>query len=294
MSIQNKEKIERCWLLYKNKISPEEIPKQIGVHRATVYRWIKGIKKKRSVEKFLMGYEQAKRGRRKRKTDVLIKKKIYRIREEYHGCCGEKIVYILKKEYGESISRSTVYRILNEKYQLRSKWKKNQKRGQVITGTRPKELIQVDSVVLGELYAFTAIDTYTRKVEVTIAERLDSLSGKEALQRIFENIGKPKRIQRDGGPEFKLEWQALAEENKIAIRTARPYKKNEQAYIERFNGILRKECVGHIAYKKEHKQELEKQVSEYLDYYHNKRPHLALGMQTPSEFIKNYSMSHLT
>jgi len=283
-------KIRICWSLYQNGISPEEIPKQLEIHRATVYRWIKGIKLK-GINKFIRDYKQAKKGRRRpRKTDIVTKLHIYKIREERHRCCGEKIKYFLKLEYGEAVSVSTIYRVLNEKYQLSSKWKKYCKRGHVKKGQKPREAIQTDTVDFGEIYAFNAIDTYTKEASVILKTALDALAGQKALKEQLAFFKKIEHIQRDGGSEFKAEWQDLAQSKIKSIRTAKPYKKNEQAFIERFNGILRKECLGYIKYKKEDLPMLQEKVNKYLEYYHNVRPHLSLNMQTP----KAFSMSHLT
>lgn len=283
-------KIRICWSLYQNKISPEEIPKQLNIHRATVYRWIKGIKLK-GINKFIRDYKKAKKGRKQpRKTDPLIKAKIYRIRQEKRNCCGEKIKYFLNKEEDIIISVSTIYRILNLKYQLSSKWKKYCKRGHVKKGEKPRESIQTDTVDFGQIFAFTAIDTYTKEASVILKPILDSQAGKEALKEQLKYFKHIEHIQRDGGSEFKKEWQGYAKSKIQSIRTARPYKKNEQAFIERFNGILRKECLGYLKYKPKDIPELQERVNEFLNYYHNERPHLSLGMKTPKEYL----MSHLT
>ena len=283
-------KIRISWSLYQNGISQEDIPEQLEVHRATVYRWIKGIKLK-GIQVFIRDYKKAKKGRRQpRKTNPIIKAHIYKIRAEKHRCCGEKIQYFLKIEYTEIVSISTIYRILNEKYELRSKWKKYCKRGHVKKGEKPREAIQTDTVDFGAVYAFTAIDTCTREVSVIMKARLDAQAGKEALKEQMNFFGRIEHIQRDGGSEFKREWQEYAQTRIKSIRTARPYKKNEQAFIERFNGILRKECLGYMKYKAEDIPELQKRVNAYLEYYHNERPHLSLNMLTPNQ----YAMSHLT
>jgi len=283
-------KIRLCWSLYQNGISPENIPRQIGIHRATIYRWIKGIKLK-GINKFVRDYQKAKKGRRRpNKTDVIIKLQIYKIREEKRKCCGEKIQYFLKQDYSKTISVSTIYRILNAKYQLRSKWKKYCLRGHVKKGLKPRESIQTDTVDFGSIYAFTAIDTFTKEVSVILKEKLTAQAGQEALREQLNYFKSIKHIQKDGGSEFKREWQDYAKQHIKSIRTARPYKKNEQAFIERFNGILRKECLGYVKYKKEDLKQAQEKVNQYLDYYHNQRPHLSLGMKTPKEF----AMSHLT
>lgn len=283
-------KIKICWSLYCNGVSSEEIPVQLGVHRATVYRWIKGIKLK-GINKFIRQYKNAKKGRRKpNKTDVITKLHVYQLRQKHHKCCGEKIKYFLKKEFNEELSVSTIYRILGERYQLRSKWKKYCQRGHVKTGSKPREAVQTDTVDFGEIFAFTAIDTFTKEVSVILKPELTAKAGQQALREQLKRFKAIKHIQRDGGSEFKAEWQEYAKQHISSIRTAKPYKKNEQAYIERFNGILRKECLGYLKYKKKDLLPLQEKVNQYLNYYHNERPHMSLGMKTPKEF----AMSHLT
>ena len=102
-------KIKICWSLYRNGVSLEDIPEQLGIHRATVYRWIKGIKLK-GINKFIRDYKNAKKGRRRpNKTNPIIKLHIYQIRKENHNCCGEKIKYFLRKQYREEVSVSTIF-----------------------------------------------------------------------------------------------------------------------------------------------------------------------------------------
>jgi IS30 family transposase len=283
-------KIKICWSLLLNGVSPEKIPKQLGINRATVYRWLKGIKLK-GINQFIRDYKKAKKGRRQpRKTHPIIKVRIYQIRKDKHDCCGEKIQYFLKKDYNQVVSISTIYRVLNEKYQLSSKWKKYCKRGHLKKGEKPRESIQTDTVDLGEIFAFNAIDTFTKEAVVVIKPALDALAGRQALKQHLNFFGKIDHIQKDGGSEFKAEWQVHAKKHISSIRTARPYKKNEQAFIERFNGILRKECLGYMTYKKKDLKVVQEKVNQYLEYYHNQRPHLSLEMKTPKEF----AMSHLT
>lgn len=282
--------IHICYSLWKQGVSPEKMPQELRVHRATVYRWLRGFQRK-GLKKFIRDYTNAKKGRRQPgKTDPVLKARIFAIRDEYKKCCGEKIQFILKRDYQTAIAISTIYRVLGEKYQLRSKWKKYSVRGFVRKGAKPREVIQTDSMDLGRLYAFTAIDTFTKEASVVIASRLTATAGREALKAQLRQFQRIDHIQRDGGSEFKREWQDYATKHIPSIRTARPYKKNEQAFIERFNGILRKECLGHLHYKKQDLPAVQQRIDEYLDYYHTKRPHLSLNMQTPKEF----AMSHLT
>lgn len=281
--------IHVCWQLYQSGISPEDIPNKINRDRATVYRWIAGTRLC-GINDFIRRYRSAKKGRRHSKTNPIIKSHILKIREEKRRCCGEKIKYFLKKEYKEIVSVSTIYRILGETYQLRSKWKKNLKRGAVLIGTKPRQVVQTDTVDFGQVFAFTSIDTFTKETYVVLKPVLDSKVGAEALWEQLNFFGDIESIQRDGGPEFKGDWDDLARCRIPRIRTAKPYKKNEQAFIERFNGILRKECLGYGPYKPEQIPELQKRLDIFMEYYLNERPHLSLNMKTPREF----AMSHLT
>jgi len=90
-------------------------------------------------------------------------------------------------------------------------------------------------------------------------------------------------IQTDGGPEFKDEFKIHVLKYTRRHRIARPYKKNENVYIESFNRSFRKECVGWGKYKLKDLPMLTKEVEGYLEYYRKKRAHLSLDMKTPFE-----------
>ena len=93
--------------------------------------------------------------------------------------------------------------------------------------------------------------------------------------------GRVELIQTDGGSEFK---EAFAERVLAYCqrhRVARPYKKNEQAYIESFNRTVRKECLGWTRYSAQDLPQCRRLVEQFLDRYHYHRPHLALGLKPP-------------
>lgn len=236
--------IEHAWELARAGLTPDEIALRIGKHRATVYRWQAGTALY-GIREFLRRYEAAKKGRRQpRKTDPLLRVRIYHLREQYHHCCGEKIQYWLKRDFGTVISVPTIYRVLAERYHLRSKWKKNVARGPVPKAQKPREVVQHDTVDFGGLFAFTSIDTFTRESQVVVRPGLEAKDGVVALDAQMAYFGFTTILQRDGGSEFKAEWTARAQRYCQRVRTARPYKKNEQAFIESFNRTLRKECLG--------------------------------------------------
>lgn len=279
--------IAHAWELHRAGMRPNEVAEQIGKHRATVYRWIRKIKRL-GIRAFIRKYEMAKKGRRqKRKTDPITKLRIYAIREQYHQCCGEKIRYWMKKKHGQIVAVSTIYRILGEKYVLRSKWKKNTIRGPVPKAKQQREVIQNDTVDFGGLFAFTSVDIFTKEAQVVMKTNLDATAGAEALKEQMNYFKFSELLQRDGGPEFKALWNETARRYANRIRTARPYKKNEQSYIESFNRTLRKECLGWRKYKKSDLRTAQAKVAEFIRYYNTERPHLSLNLQSPTEFVSH-------
>lgn len=292
MDMNQLTKITIAWELEEQDVPKLHIAKQLGIGRATLYRWFDGIQKAGDLETFLDVYIHAKKGERaKRKVDGLLKTRIYRLREENKDCCGQKIQYFLKEEYDIELGVKSIYKILKEKYKLRSKWKKNQKRGSVPKADHRGEVVQMDTVDFGEVFAFTGVDIYSKEVDVLMVPDLTSQSGcaflKQCMQRRFDNF--VEMIQTDGGPEFKDEFRRSVLLYAARHRVARPYKKNEQSYIESFNRSLRKECLGWAKYKIKELPVLTREVEQYLLYYHNKRPHIGLGMKTPF----NNTLSHI-
>lgn len=260
------------------------IAERLGIARATLYRWTRGIEQAGDLEIFLDEYLNAKKGERaKRKVDGLLKNRVWNLRKTNKDCCGQKIQYFLKENYGIDLGVKTIYGILGEKYKLRSKWKKNQKRGAVPKAKKAREVIQMDTVDFGEVFAFTGVDIYSREVDILLAPDLTSESGylflKQAMERRFNGFS--EMIQTDGGPEFKDIFKKHVFEYTKRHRVARPYKKNEQSYIESFNRTLRKECLGWSKYKVRELPGLTREVEEYLLYYHKIRPHISLGMRPP-------------
>ena len=272
-------RIHVVWELKQAGEKAEYIAGRVGVNRATVYRWLRGIRQ-RGIQGFVRQYKQAKKGHRHRKTHSYLEQRVLAIRREHHECCGEKIVYWLNKEK-ISLSRSTVYRILNKHRQLRAKGRRNTARGLLPRASRPREVIQMDTIDFGDVFAFTALDIFTREGQVVLRPGLTAQDGEAALQAFMDYFGHCHIIQTDGGSEFEAEFAKLVPTAADYHRVARPYKKNEQAFIERFNLTVRKECLGWEKYSPSQVFSLQGVVAGWLDYYHLVRPSMAFEPMHP-------------
>jgi len=285
--MSNVTRIYIAWELKQAGQEVEYIAERVGRHRATIYRWLRGIRQ-RGIKGFVKHYRQAKKGRRVRKTHAYVEQRVLSIRRAYRNCCGQKIVYLLSKE-GIELSLSTVYRILKKYLSLR-KHHRTATGQPAQKGRYPRDVIQMATVDLGEVYAFTAIDTYTKEAVVVIQPGLTAQHGQRALETVVDTFGPLRVLQTDGGSEFEKEFAQIV--NQVAQQhvIARPYKKNDQAFIECFNGTLRREEFGHTPFKATDLALAQQRADAFLDYYHRQRPHLALNMKTPFEFVAE---SHL-
>jgi len=285
--MKNTTRITLSWELFEQGITKSKIAATLGRNRQTIRLWIRGIQQY-GLMPFLDMYEQSKKGERKgRQIDALVKRYIWSIREREYQCCGQKIQYFLQLEHGIHLSVPKIYEILSEKCVIRTKWQKNHPRGPVPTASAPREVIQMDSIDFGELFAFTAVDIFTREADVFMTPQLTAAYGalflQRSMQRRFDNH--VFLLQTDGGSEFKAEFGEMLPAYCEYHRIARPYKKNEQSYIESFNRTVRKECLGWNKYRLSELEECNEMVELFLKRYHYHRPHLGLEMKTPLSYV---------
>jgi len=283
MDMTNETLIVLCWELYERRMPKSRIARRLGRHRETIHLWIKGIKGA-GLLGFLDRYRQAKKGeRKKRQVNPIVKRWVWEIREREYDCCGQKIQYFLVNEHGIHLSAPKIYEILAEKYVIRSKWKKNKPRGPIPHAVKPRQVIQMDTINFGELFAFTAVDTFSKEADILLAPALTAEYGGKFLHQSMRRRfgGYVNLLQTDGGPEFKAEFKSKVNAFCSCHRIARPYRKNEQSYIESFNRTVRKECLGWQNYSLKDLPECHKMVELFLERYHYHRPHMGLRMRTP-------------
>lgn len=281
--MQKTTKVVLCWELYEAGVAQTHIAKRLGVNRDTVRVWIGGIRQA-GLEGFLNQYINAKKGERpKRQIDAILKRWVWDIRVREKECCGQKILYFLEKEHGVHISVPKIYEILSEKFVIESNYKKTQVKGPVPKANGSREVIQMDSIDFGGIFAFTAVDIYSKEADVLLRPSLTSNDGviflDTCMQRRFQ--GHTDLLQADGGSEFKDKFKQKVSIYADRFRVSRAYKKNEQSYIESFNRTVRKECLGWTKYKPTEIPELTGYVEEFLERYHYHRPHMGLGMKPP-------------
>src|SRR3972149_9968053 len=158
MEMRQETKIRLAWELLEAGVPKSHIAQHLELSRRTVIRWSQAFEQAGNLTSCLDSYQQAKRGpRRKRKRDAVLQRRIWTLRRKHRHCCGQKLQYFLEKEYGQRVSVTTIYKVLGEQFKLRSKWQKNQARGPVPRADRSRQVLQVDTVDFGQVFAFVAV-----------------------------------------------------------------------------------------------------------------------------------------
>ncbi len=275
--------ITLAWELHTQGLSKSCIAERLGKDRGTIRLWIEAVTQQ-GLLPFLEQHQKAKKPPRPaRQARLATKQLVWALREREHGCCGQKIAYFLEQEHQISLSVPKIYEVLAEKHVLRSKWAKNQKRGQVPEAEAARQVIQMDTIHFGQVFVFTAVDIFSREADVLLRPSLLAADGEAFLRFTMPRRfgGFTQTIQTDGGSEFEAEFAQSVPCFCRQHRIARPYKKNEQAFIESFNRMVRSECLGWAKYRTEELPELTKDMEAFLERYYYHRPHLAFEPMRP-------------
>jgi putative transposase len=210
-----------------------------------------------------------------------------------------KLSIILKRDYGYSLSASSIGRIIT-RYNLFSsppvKQKGHPGRRQSIKRIRkpsgftialPGDLIEVDVKHLPNTstkrYAFVAIDVISKQTTVHVAATISSTQGALAWRKAVQVLGLPKAVLTDNGSENMGAFAALLQTQPTEHYWARPHTPKDKPHVERFIGTLERECIqwGGVATDLADQQTI---IDTWLHKYHSYRPHQALGYLTPDEY----------
>lgn len=133
----------------------------------------------------------------------------------------------------------------------------------------------------------TVLDEYTRQcIKMVVDTNISAGRLVEELKRLKRcGVALPTELGLDRGPEFTS--QALcdfAKINAISIGYCTPGKKNENAFIESFNGRLRDECLNMNWFSSLAEARL--LIEQWRLSYNSLRLHTSLHGLTPNEFAE--------
>jgi len=216
-----------------------------------------------------------------------------------------KLSVILKRDFGISLSASTIGRILSSrglieearlvkgiKRRRRINWRIPRLR--VASEQRykhPGNLVQVDTkqlIILGEKYhQFTAVDCFTKIGYSKIYRSTHTSNGKDFLISLLLSFPfRVSSIQTDNGHEFLLHFHRECVKRGIIHFFSRPRTPTDNTMVERIIQTTEYELWLFDETIIPDAEYLNKRVSAWFDRYNTYRPHQALNYLTPMEYYQ--------
>lgn len=263
----------------------------LGVSKSGFYEWKKRGKSKQKLQK--------------EKLTAEIKKTYMESRNIYGS---PKITKELNNK-GISVSQKTVSRIMQEEGICSKTVKKykattNSKHSlpvypnllnQEFTVSRPGEVWVADITYVwtseGWLYLASIMDLYSRRIiGFEMGQRMTKELVITALKRamVAQNPTPGLIHHSDRGSQYASnDYQALLRENEIITSMSRKGNCYDNACIESFHSVIKKELIFHNKYKT--RAEARRSIFEYIvSFYNYKRIHSANNYMSPISYEKLY------
>jgi transposase InsO family protein len=209
-----------------------------------------------------------------------------------------KLAVILKRDYGYSLSVSSIGRIISRhnlfyvspvspKNHPRRLAHLRQRKPTGFKPTKAGQLIEVDVKHLPSIgtkrYGFVAIDVFSKQVCVHVGSTISSAQGALAWRKAVHKLGLPDAVLTDNGSENMGAFEQLVATQPVEHYWARPHTPKDKPHVERFIGSLERECIqwGGLAIDVAEQQQI---INQWLNKYHSYRPHQALNYLTPNEY----------
>lgn len=207
-----------------------------------------------------------------------------------HNRCAEVLHYLLNRD-GIVVSLSSVKRTLRRNNLVNhSKWKKWHAYPERPKADLPGVLVEIDTITDGpvenRLYLYTMLDVCCRWAYAWPTGRISTHKSLYVVNNAqLLSPFKFQTIQSDHGTEFSKYFTKQLIAKGFSHRHSRVRTPTDNGHLERFNRTIQEECLNRIPrnlsiYKKE--------IPEYLKYYNEQRPHMALKMKSPLEVMQSY------
>ena len=235
--------------------------------------------------------------RRKSDEPALVKAMLDLVRK--HPRFGYRRIWALLRRQGWSINRKRVYRLWRaEGLKVPLKRHKRRRLGQSDNGCARRRSEHIDHVWAWDfihdrtengrsLKWLTIVDEYTRECLALEADRsITSVDVIDVVMNLFCTRGVPGHIRSDNGPEFIAralrEWLARSSVKTLYVEPGSPW---ENGYAEAFHSRLRDEFLNVEIFST--MREAKTLGGMWRTDYNERRPHGALGYQTPTEFARD-------
>lgn len=299
-ALSKKAKLRLSWVEYW-KAHGENVSltcRRFGIARTTLMRWLS-----RYDSRDLSTLEDLSCAPITRRTPTIPTSTIdlvLEVRDERPAWSKYKISVVLERDFGVSVSASSVGRILSRYGRIEAKASARRKRAAVGRNKRmrrpkdlkpsvPGELVQVDTKHLNlpwsaKRYHFEAIDIATRMKVSGVASTATSKSAADFLARALERFPFPVlAIQTDNGSEYAHLFERACEKADIPHYLSYPRCPKQNAWVERVIRTTQDEL--YLYHDTPVTLEEHLSLIEWFDRDYNEvRPHQSLGYLTPAEY----------
>jgi len=149
----------------------------------------------------------------------------------------------------------------------------------------------------GWLYLASVMDLYSRKIiGFAMSHRMTKELVLLALNRAKNNQPPKEGLihHSDRGSQYaSIDYTAVLKEANIKISMSRKGNCYDNACIESFHSVIKKELIFHCKYR--NREEAKLSIFDYIvSFYNSWRIHSAIGYATPNDYEKAYYQKHET
>ena len=280
-----------------------QIAKELNVSRQTIHKWLARYKRF-GIDGLLI--KQSKRNTiAHNRTSPVIEQLVINQANEYFNDGVETLADQIERDYNLTLHPTTIYRILkrndvrytNRYIQTKKKWKI-----QLFSHQIPGLELQMDTKYpfgykQGKVI-YTIIDDATRWVFAWVYEQANQENTLDFLDKVLKRAPFViQKIRTDQGREFiGLRVKEFLKQNQIAYRNNTPYCPEENGKIERFHRTLNDKLISWILTPRDSLEQIQYQLSLFLQYYNHIKKHRGLGMNglTPIQKLNQCASVNLT
>jgi transposase InsO family protein len=305
LKISREARLRLEWIIcYHEGRNAAQVARHFGIARKTFYKWFSGFDKDNLYSLYkLEDRSRAPKRVRQRETTPTQEQRIIRIRKQHIRWGKEKLAVVYEEEFGEKISSWKIQKVIESwklyyhpksAHRIKLKKKKARKKKRITELELDKlywfqkkagYIICLDTVEVRanslKRYIFTAIDKYGKAAYARMYRNKSSKNGEDFLLRLnFLLDGKIPRVGHDNGSEFEKYFKEACQKLKIEQYYSRVRTPKDNPNNERFNRTLQEEFI-QLGNFHSDPDIFNRDLTEWLIEYNFKRPHEALGYQTP-------------
>ncbi len=290
MRLSQTEKMEIIRIVEQSEVGVVRTLKELGIHPATFYNWYAKYRD--------LGYDglaPAKRQQRRFWNQVppWEVEKVVQIALDRAELSPRDLAYYIIEKHRYFISESTVYRILKSRglvtspaYMVISASDSFKKKTTTINQMWQTDFTYLKVVGWGWYYLSTILDDYSRYIiHWELCKSMKDVDVERCVEQALNRANlvadqRPKLLS-DNGPCYKsFELKGFLDDKGIQHIHGSPNHPQTQGKIERYHRSMKNIIKLDNYYIPE---ELERRLTEFVDYYNNRRYHESLQNVTPAD-----------